>query len=123
MSKQVIRPATRFDVIAIRGELYDHSFRGLAVEVDGEVLAIAGVMMTSPLQLFSTIDDEVRKYPRLFVKTGRLLQKMLSEYDTPIYALPEAGRAKAKEFLTWLGFKPSDRKHFYVWENRGTDNG
>jgi len=101
----VIRPIRKNDVIAYRGKMYNESFRGLAVELDGEVIGIAGVLHTPVLQAFSMIKDEMRKYPKSLVKAAQYFRTILAEYDSPVYAKPSPDEKNPERYLEYVGFK------------------
>lgn len=106
--------ALKDDVITLNGKPFDHSFRGVAIEVDGDVLAIAGVMHTTELQGFILMKDEARNYPRLFVKGIRKMKQIMASYDSPIFAKPKPSETTATGLLKHIGFVPYDDE-VYVW--------
>jgi hypothetical protein len=101
----ILRPATRADVIAMEGKLYGASFRGIAAEIDGKVIGVAGVMQTQNLQLFGSLTREVRHYPKMLITAARMLIEILNQYDSPIYAMPDEGVKNSARFLEYMGFK------------------
>lgn len=108
VSKRIIRSAKKNDVICLNGKMFDESFRGVCMEVDGEVLAIAGILHTQELQGFILMKDKARNYPRLFVKGIRKMKKIMKGYKSPIYATPKPTEKTAKGLLKHIGFK-----HYY----------
>lgn len=100
-----IRPLNKADIISFRGESYDNSIRGIAIEKNGKLLAIAGVMHTSPLHAFSSvIDDDIKNYPRVVVKAVREFKEILHSYSSPIYAMRNGKEESSSRFLKYVGF-------------------
>ena len=50
MQEPKLRPATREDIIVLRGQPYNESFRGIVADLNGEILGIAGVLHTPTLK-------------------------------------------------------------------------
>lgn len=104
--RPLIRPITKADVFAYRGEPYSASFRGLAVELNGEIVGVAGVLHTPVLQAFSNIRDELRKYPKTLVLAARKFREILAQYDdSPIYAIANENEKNAPGYLEYVGFE------------------
>lgn len=101
----MIRMATKNDVIELMGKPFEHSFKGVAVEVDKKVLGIAGIMYTQETQGFMSIKPEIKKYPRLFVEGIRKMKQIMNECETPIYAKPSPDEETAIGFLKHIGFE------------------
>lgn len=115
-----IRPITRKDIETFNdGQLYPVSLKGLAVECDGETLGIAGVLHSQPPAVFSTMTDEMRKYPVTIMKTAKRLLKIMKTYSQPLYAVADDDEKDADSFLQHLGFvfvHENDDGRFYVWD-------
>lgn len=104
--KPLIRPVTKDDVIEFKGEQYNDSFRGMVVEYDGRVIGIAGVLHGIPLQAFSSMSDEIRRYPKTLILAAREFRKILAMYDGfPIYALASKNERNASGYLKYVGFE------------------
>ena len=112
-SKVKIRPATKADVIAINGAAYSHSFRGLAAELNGECLGVAGVMYTHPAQCFSTLKPEMKSHKRAIVSAVRQLRDILNQ-SGEVYAIPSKFEPTARGFLNHVGFVPV-KEDLYKW--------
>ena len=99
--------------------MYGHSFpmsaRGFAAVIDDRVIGVAGVAFSNPLQCFSMITDEMKKYPRKVVEAVRLIRGLLNSIDHPIYATPDEDEGTATEFLYHVGFQETIEKGVYVW--------
>lgn len=117
--KLKIRPIRASDIQLFNdGRMYNHSVRGIAVEKDGETLAIAGVLHSSPMQVFSQMSDSMRDYPVMIMKTAKRLTDIMSGYSANLYALASEQEANSKLFLERLGFKPigsNDGGSYYIW--------
>jgi len=85
-------------------------------ELDGKVIGIAGVMHSQALQAFSSMNGEIKKYPRTIVKAVREFRKILEAYgDSPIYAIADEDTKTAPGFLKHVGFKYY-RDGVYRWQ-------
>jgi hypothetical protein len=117
--KVEIRTITKADILKFNnGEPYSNSLRGLAVERDGELLAIAGVMHSAYLQVFSSMTDEMRKYPIMILKTAKRLLQIMESYNQPLYALASDDEPTSEQFLKHLGFELfniNEDGRYFVW--------
>jgi hypothetical protein len=105
------------DIIAFKGENYNDSIRGLVVELDGEIIGIAGVMQGQCLQAFSSISDTMRKYPKSLVKAAIYFRSILSKYEAPVYAIANPDESNSKGYLEYVGFEHYDGS-IYRWQTR-----
>lgn len=96
----------------------DKTMKGLAFEIDGELVGIAAILHQYPLYALSKITDKARQYPKFLVKSGREFTKLLATYETEIYADASETESNAPKFLELMGFKQYD-KNIYVWVNYG----
>jgi len=102
----LVRPARKDDVIAFRGQPYKESFKGIVAEMDGRVLAIAGVLHTQPLQAFSSIEQEIKNHPKTVVVMIKKMKEILSTYgDSPIFATANPNEQTAPGLLKHAGFE------------------
>lgn len=111
-----IRPLQRTDLSEFYNEV-PRSVRGLAVELDGRTVAVAGVMMNSPLLAFSFLRDELREYPVTIMKTGKKFKEIMAKYKSDIYAEADPEEKNSQAFLTRLGFERIEEEMF-VWRNQ-----
>ena len=116
-----IRPLTRDDL----SEFVHMGFtvRGLAIELDDEVVGIAGVLHSNPIQAFSRMDDKLRKHPKTIVKVIRKFKDIVSSYSSPIYAIASKREYNSTKVLERIGFKffhENEQGRFY---RIGVDNG
>ncbi len=88
----------------MKGEQFDFTMRGVAAEVNGELVGISGVLHTQPMQLFSTLDDRIRKYPRLFVMAAKRLREIMDMYEAPLLATSDGKVGQSVAFLEYIGF-------------------
>jgi len=116
---QHLRPITRADLISFKGEPFDHSVKGFVVMSDDKIIAIAGVMYSTPLQAFSTVTDEMRKFPKLFILAARYFRKLLSEFDLPIVAFASPLINNSDKYLEYIGFEyigdNAEHGRIYKW--------
>lgn len=105
VSQVQLRALKRSDILALYGRSFSESIRGIAAEKEGRVLGIGGVINTAPLQAFSRITDELRKYPKMMVKMGRSLANIMNDYEQPIFAVADAEEKNAGGFLAHIGFE------------------
>jgi len=99
-----IRELRKTDIEVFYGKPFPESVRGLAVEFEGEPVAVAGVIHTNPLQAFSSMSDSLRKYPKTIIKTARRMKAILDKYESPIYAYADEGEKNSVNFLKHIGF-------------------
>jgi hypothetical protein len=107
-----IRPLKKSDL----GEFNSmgKTVRGYAVELDGKVIGIAGVLHTRPLQAFSRMEDELRKHPKTIIEVINTFKDILKNYDMPVYAIASEKEYNSTKVLERIGFElMNDRK--YVW--------
>jgi len=107
-----IRPLTKSDL----GEFNSmgKTVRGYAIELDGEVIGIAGVLHTRPLQAFSRMKDELREYPKTIVKVIKMFKDVLKNYDMPVYAIASETEYNSTKVLERIGFELMNNRN-YVW--------
>lgn len=117
-----IQTITKRDLLRFNnGEPYEHSIRGLSVKRDDDILAVAGVMHTPYLQVFSQMTDEMYKHPIIIMKTAKRLLGIMNMYDEPLYALASNKEKRSDEFLQHLGFEfinENDDGRFYKWQKQ-----
>lgn len=109
------RPINKDDVIEHYGKPFNATMRGFVVELDGEMVAIGGVLHTSPLQAFSLITDKMRKNKRCFVYSARAMRELLSKYDHIVLAEADPKIDKSREYLEYIGFELYHGR-FYKWQ-------
>lgn len=101
----IIRPVREADVLQMCGKLFDRMMRGIAVEDDGELVAVAGVIHQDTMQCFSEMTDRLRRSPKNLVRAGRVLRDMLDGYTVPVFALTDPDKPAHGRFLEWMGFR------------------
>ena len=116
-----IRPLTRDDL----NEFVHMGFtvRGLAIELDGEIVGIAGVLHSNPIQAFSRMDDKLRKHPKTIMKVIKKFKSVVKSYSSPIYAIASEKEYNSAKVLERVGFKffhKNEKGRFY---RIGVDNG
>lgn len=101
---------------AIYGQRFPKTVRGVTAEGEnGEILGIAGVAYSYPLQCFSTIGEELRRQPRVIVKAMRQLQDILRKFDAPVYTQLDTSEPTSEQFVRHVGFEPTDLEGIFVW--------
>lgn len=113
----MLRPASKADVIALNGKSFNASFRGIAAEIDGKVVGIAGVMHTSSLQFFSQFSDELRKYPKSLIMAARMMREILDQYSSPVYSIADESIDSSSRFLEHIGFEHYEGR-VYQWDKQ-----
>jgi len=102
------------DVLALNGKSYDASFRGVAAEIDGKVVGIAGVMHTPRLQFFSKFSDELRRHPKSMIKAAKMMKEMFGQYNSAIYSIADENVESSARFLEYIGFEHYEGR-VYRW--------
>ncbi len=99
------------------GSPLPQSVIGITAELDGRVLGVAGVAFAKPLQAFSFLSEELKKYPRVIVKAVSRLKELFDSFDLPIYATPDTDEvATADGFLKHVGFEEIE-EGVYQWQH------
>lgn len=110
-----IRPLERRDLGDLAGTA---TARGWAVDLDGKTICVCGVMYTQTLQAFSTVEPEMKRYPKMIVQLGRRVSELCKNIDAPVFAVPDSQiHPGACRFLEFLGFVRVD-DDLYCWEGR-----
>ena len=111
----IVRSATRSDIIAFRGEPWGQSFRCVVAELDGEILGVAGIIHSQPLQVFSSIIDKLQDYPKTIILMIREVKAMMKLYNNLlIIALVDSKRPTSTGLLEHMGFEKY-REGIYRW--------
>lgn len=106
--KPNIRELRKTDILEFYGKPFSESVRGLTVELEGIPVAVAGVIHTNPLQVFSSMKDPLRKYPKTIMKTALRLKSILNKYESPLYAFADEDEKNSVNFLKRVGFSQLD---------------
>lgn len=97
---------------------FGFTIRGIAAELDGETIGVAGVLHGYPTQAFSQMDDRLRRYPKTIMLAARKFREILQSYDVA-YAVASREEKNADRFLTYVGFKylqTTTSGRTYRWE-------
>lgn len=116
-----IRSLTRDDLTEFNHMSF--TVRGLAVELDGEVVGIAGVLHSHPIQAFSRMDDKLRKHPKSIMKVIHKFKNIVDRYTSPIYAIASEKEYNSNKVLERIGFEffyENEQGRFY---KLGVNNG
>jgi len=113
--KVTIRPTKKGD-LEVFDEDIKQSFRGVTAELDGEVVAITGVLHTRPMQCISALKEPFRRYPRQIVKMGQAVKKIMNSYTGEIYAYADPREKNSAKLLELVGFE-------YLYDHEDKDIG
>jgi len=108
-----VRPIKRSDL-----DLFGHhgfSVRGFVIELNNEVVAVYGVLHTSPLQAFSEINEKLKAYPKTIMRAILSFKNIMKHYNKPIYAIPSDKQENSIKVLERIGFTLDD-EGYYVWK-------
>lgn len=81
--------------------------------MNDQPIAMAGVMMGYPLQVFSVFTNEAKKHKRLIVKYIPMFKELLGEYGMA-FAKPSPDESTAVGFLKHVGFVDAG-EGVYLW--------
>jgi hypothetical protein len=115
----IIRPATRDDVKAYAPDKLAPTLRGCVMELDGEIVAIAGIArLQSRWRAFVDLKPEARRYKFHIARTAiRFLNEARRAGIKYIYAEIDPCEPSALAWVTSLGFSIDPRSgYFYRWE-------
>jgi len=112
-----VRPVGKADIVSFYGHSYDKAMKGIVVESDNEILGIAGVLHTSPLQAFSSMKEELKSHPKYIILAARKMREILNSYDYPIYTKASESEDNSMRFLKYVGFEYLYQR-IYQWPAR-----
>jgi hypothetical protein len=98
-----VRPINRNDLSKFNH--HGETVRGFVIEIDGEVEAVYGIIHTVPLQAFSEISEEMKKYPKTIMRAILSFKDILNQYNNTIYAIPSPEHPNSSKVLERVGFK------------------
>jgi len=96
--------------------MYPTSVRGVAVELDGEVLAIGGITKDIPPVAFSDMKDEIRRYPKVIMKAAIALREVADTFQSTVYTIASSEEKNSHAFLARLGWQHVEGD-IYKWRN------
>lgn len=101
-----LRPALQKDVVKFYGEPFKETIKGLSAVGDtGEVIGLAAVVHSKPLQAFSDITTELKQSPRDIVRAIHKFRSILNSYgDREIFAIASEKEKTSENFLRHVGF-------------------
>jgi hypothetical protein len=103
MSKtQLIRPLLKDDIGHF--ETYGHTVQGMVAEIDGEVVAIAGILHSYPPQAFSLLTEESDGHRKLLVQMISKFRGLLKRYPLTVYAVADEQHLNSRSVLERAGF-------------------
>lgn len=113
-----LRTATADDVIAWYGNI-PATMRAIILEVDGEPVAIGGVMKKNGNSVaFMDMKTDAHAVPfSLWKGSVKALREIISQSRVPVYARVSDELPTAPAFLKRLGFVPIDEKNeVMIWQ-------
>lgn len=114
-----VRRATRSDIESFSGISQVYSIKAIAAELDGEIIALAGVAFHKGRWLgFADLTEKVRNH-KMHIMRGakRFLNEMRQEGVKYIYVEADPNEHKAVEWLQSLGFELDHRtQYLYRWK-------
>jgi len=101
-------------VIELVGQPFEYSFIGLTLTDDEKIVAMTGVMLTSPVTLFLNVSKDVdaRKYLRPAIWMMRELQELLKTVDAPVYARADPNFETSTGLIEHAGFERVNEEVF-----------
>ncbi len=100
----IIERATAATLRAFYGEVRRcHAW----VAREGErVVAVAGYRVANGgVHVFASLNDEIRRYPKMMVRCGRELVAEARSKGMPVHVTANFDTPRSREFLEHLGFK------------------
>jgi hypothetical protein len=111
-----VRPVKQTDMHHINHQ--GKTMRGFVVELDGELVGVAGVLHTVPMHAFSRIDEPLRKYPKAIMTVIRNMKALLTSYKAPVYAIADRGEGNSPKVLERIGFEyqhTNEMGRIFLW--------
>ncbi len=109
-----VRAVGKEDIISFYGKPFKNAVIGVVVESEDEILGIAGVLHTAPLQAFSSMNKELKRHPKYIVLAAKKMREILNSYDSPIYTKASEHEDNSMRFLKYVGFEYL-YKRIYQW--------
>lgn len=107
----IIRPLKVDDLPIVLSTPQTGAVRGYVAELDGEVLAVMGVMNGVPPVAFTEIlDARMRKYPKVMVQALHIFVQMLEDHYTFVVAAASLSEQSTFRILERAGFKQYNGK-------------
>ena len=103
--KPEIRASKATDFEEYYGEKLSCSIKGLTAVINDKIVGMAGIAYhKAGMMAFSKLDDEMKKYPVLIMKTAVRFRQLCSNTKGSIYAIACPKEKTAKNFLSRIGF-------------------
>lgn len=117
----IIRALKKDDLPHVVPEGWHGTVRGYVAELDGRIVGSMGVMHSSPPVAFSSMQEEMRKYPRVVVTAIRLFTEMLAAHYEYVVAAASKTECNPKSVLERAGFRQylkgtEEHRGVYVWQ-------
>jgi hypothetical protein len=114
----IIRPATREDIKAYAPDKLAPTIRALCMELDGRIIAIAGVWRVgSRWRAFADLPEEARQYKfRIARAARRFFEELRRDGIAYVYAEMDETEPRSCDWLASLGFEIDPRSLIlYRW--------
>lgn len=98
-----VRPLKRNDLDSFQH--HGETVRGFVIELEGEVLAVYGVIHTAPMQAFSEMSEKLKQYPRVIMRAILDFEGILKQYSNDIIAIPSIKHPNSSKVLERIGFR------------------
>lgn len=109
-SDPVIRKASMDDARRFFDAPPKSSFRGYAIELDGDIVALFGVYYEGAhVVAFSDMKPALRRKKKAIVTAVRMLTELMDSMGVPVYAVPNEAEPTAPYLLARMGFTPTGR--------------
>jgi hypothetical protein len=103
-----IRPATAEDLERFYGAPPAQTMQALVADLDGELLAVGGVMRTADaLVAFSDMKPGMRRHKKDIVRGAREIMRLVHASRAPVLAVADRNEAGAGNLLQRFGFRPA----------------
>ncbi len=106
MTNIKMRPVTPEDMRSFYGS-HERTVRALAVELEGELVCIAGVALEKGrVEAFSDLREPVNASKITVYRYARKIMQWIMELKLPVIVTSNPERENSHRFLTSLGFSP-----------------
>ena len=107
MARPVIRYAKKADLVQFYGaKRPTSSVRGVVVDRDGEILGVIGLAYEKrQMQAFSSMKEDMRKYPMTIMRAVKKFQEVLKKYGSNVLAIANQNEKNSDRLLQSVGFQ------------------
>ncbi len=119
MMPPIIRQATREDIAAFAPDKLAPTIRALCMELDGEIIGIAGIaFLSGRWRAFCDLKDAARPYKYRIARSAvKFFAELRADGIRYIFAERDENEPRSLQWLESLGFKPDVRSgHLHRWD-------